>query len=162
MIDRRRFLALTALPLFMAACGNERTAPDATLHLLDAPATRLDALRGQPVLLTFWATSCPGCIEEIPLLAELHERYGARGLKVIGVAMSYDPEAQVRALVQRKAVPYPIALDRDGSVSRAMGTVRLTPTSFLLDPRGKAVYQKVGIFDMAKVRNLIEGMLPPA
>ncbi len=160
MIDRRRFLALSAaFPFVLAGCGEERAAPDATLHLLDAPATSLAALRGQPVLLTFWATSCPGCIEEIPLLTELHTRYGPRGLKVIGVAMTYDPEAQVRALVERKGVPYPIALDRDGSVSQAMGTVRLTPTTFLLDPQGKVTYQKVGIFDLDKVKGLVEGML---
>lgn len=157
-IDRRRFLVL-ALAGSLAACGTQTTAHDATLQLLDGPATRLSALRGQPVLLTFWATTCPGCIEEIPLLVELHKAYGPRGLKVIGVAMSYDPEPQVRALRERMAIPYPLALDRDGSVSEAMGKVRLTPTTFLLDPQGQVVYQKIGIFDLAKVKGLIEGML---
>jgi peroxiredoxin len=158
MIDRRRFFALS-LAAALAACGQESTPPDAPLHLLDAAPTRLAALRGQPVLLTFWATSCPGCIEEIPLLVELHNTYGPRGLKVIGVAMSYDPEPQVRALRERMAIPYPIALDRDGAASEAMGKVRLTPTTFLLDPQGQVVYQKIGIFDLVKVKGLIEGML---
>lgn len=160
-LDRRRFLVLS-LAGTLAACGQESAPPDAVLHLLDAPSSSLGALRGQPALITFWATTCPGCIEEIPLLSALHETYGPRGLKVIGVAMSYDPEAQVRALRERKGISYPIALDRDGSVSAAMGKVRLTPTSFLLDPQGKVVYQKVGIFDMGKVKGLIEGMLAKA
>ncbi len=161
MIDRRRFLLVT-LAGALAACGQESSAPDAPLQLLDAPPTSLAALRGAPVLLNFWATSCPGCIEEIPLLTKLHETFGPRGLKVIGVAMSYDPEPQVRALRERLAIPYPIALDRDDAASQAMGTVRLTPTTFLLDPQGRVVYQKIGLFELDKVERLIEGMLPKA
>ncbi len=161
MLSRRRFLtySLAAAPLLLAACAPKDSAKDAALFMLDAPAASLAALRGKPVLLTFWATSCPGCIEEIPLLSELHKTYAARGLQVIGVAMSYDQEAQVRALRDRLSVPYPLALDKDGAVSAAMGTVRLTPTTFLLDPQGQVVYQKIGIFDLDKVKGLIEGML---
>jgi len=159
MIDRRSFLVMS-LAGALAACGQESTPPDAPILLLDAPPTSLAALRGSPVLLTFWATTCPGCIEEIPLLVELHKEYSPRGLKVIGVAMSYDPEAQVRALRERMAIPYPIAIDKDGAASEAMGKVRLTPTTFLLDPQGHVVYQKIGIFDLAKMKALIEGMLP--
>ncbi|MEW5839185.1 MAG: TlpA disulfide reductase family protein [Pseudomonadota bacterium] len=161
MLTRRRFLAfpLAITPLLFAACTQQASTPDAPLLMLDAPATSLAALRGKPVLLTFWATSCPGCIEEIPLLSELHHSYAAKGLQVIGVAMSYDPEAQVRALRDRLKVPYPLALDKDGKASAALGTVRLTPTTFLLDPQGQVVYQKIGIFDLGKVKGLVEGML---
>ena len=161
MLPRRRFLALSLLasPLRFSACGTQNNAADAPLLMLDAAPTSLAALRGKPVLLTFWATSCPGCIEEIPLLSELHKTYAARGLQVIGVAMNYDPEAQVRALRDRLQVPYPLALDKDGAVSAAMGTVRLTPTTFLLDPQGQVAYQKIGIFDLDKVKGLIEDML---
>ena len=74
--------------------------------------------------------------------------------------MNYDPEAQVRALRERLKVPYPLALDKDGAVSAAMGTVRLTPTTFLLDAQGQVAYQKIGTFDLNKVKGLIEGMLP--
>ena len=157
---RRRFLSLSLLaPLLISACSSKESTLDAPLNMLDAPASSLAALRGKPVLLTFWATSCPGCVEEIPLLSELHQAYAARGLHVIGVAMSYDPEAQVRALRDRLHIPYPLALDKDGAVSAAMGTVRLTPTTFLIDPQGQVAYQKIGIFDLAKVKGLIEGML---
>jgi len=161
MLTRRRFLAcsLVVPPFLFSGCSSKDNAPDAPLVMLDAPATTLSALRGKPVLLTFWATTCPGCIEEIPLLTELHKSYSARGLQVIGVAMNYDKEAQIRALRDRLQVAYPLAWDKDGSVSAVMGTVRLTPTTFLLDPQGQVVYQKIGIFDLEKVRGLIEGML---
>ena len=161
MLTRRQFLAfpLVATPVLFGACSSQNNAPDAPLLMLDAPPTSLAALRGKPVLLTFWATSCPGCIEEIPLLSELHKTYAARGLQVIGVAMNYDKEPQIRALRDRLQVPYPLAWDKDGSASTAMGTVRLTPTTFLLDAQGQVVYQKIGIFDLDKVKGLIEGML---
>ena len=162
MLTRRQFLTLSlvAAPVLLTACSAQNSAPDAPLLMLDAPASSLAALRGKPVLLTFWATSCPGCIEEIPLLNELHQTFAARGLQVIGMAMSYDPEAQVRALRDRVHVAYPLALDKEGKVSAAMGTVRLTPTTFLLDAQGQVVYQKIGIFDLNKVKGLIEDMLP--
>ncbi|TQV64932.1 MAG: TlpA family protein disulfide reductase [Halothiobacillaceae bacterium] len=162
-LDRRPFLLLAlagSLAASLAACGQQSTPPDGPIALLDGPATSLGALRGKPVLLTFWATTCPGCIEEIPHLNDLHGRYGPRGLRVIGVAMSYDQEQQVRALRERKGIAYPIAHDRDGQLSEAMGKVRLTPTSFLIDPQGQVVYQKIGAFDLGKVSSLIEGMLP--
>jgi peroxiredoxin len=161
MLTRRRFLtcSLAFTPFLFSACASKDNAPDAPLIMLDASATTLAALHGKPVLLTFWATSCPGCIEEIPLLTALHNTYSARGLQVIGVAMNYDKEAQIRALRDRLQVAYPLAWDKDGSVSAAMGTVRLTPTTFLLDPQGQVVYQKIGIFDLDKVKGLIEGML---
>jgi peroxiredoxin len=164
MLTRRRFIALSLaacapLPFILNACAPQNNAADAPILLLDAPATSLAALRGKPILLTFWATSCPGCIEEIPLLIELHKAFAARGLRVIGVAMSHDPEAQVRALRDRLQIPYPLALDKDGAASAAMGTVRLTPSTFLIDPQGQVVYQKIGIFDLNKVKGLIEGML---
>lgn len=162
MLTRRRFLlcSLAVSSFIFSGCTSKDNAPNAPLVMLDAPATTLTALRGKPVLLTFWATTCPGCIEEIPLLSELHKTYSTRGLQVIGVAMNYDKEAQIRALRDRLQVPYPLAWDKDGSVSAAMGTVRLTPTTFLLDPQGQVVYQKIGIFDLDKVKGLIEGMLP--
>lgn len=157
-IDRRQFLLL-ALGGSLAACGQESAPPDGPIAMLDGPASHLGALRGKPVLLTFWATSCPGCIEEIPHLNDLHAKYGSRGLQVIGVAMSYDQEPQIRALRERKAIAYSLAFDRDGKLSEAMGKVRLTPTSFLLDSQGQVVYQKIGAFDVSKVSSLIEGLL---
>jgi thiol-disulfide isomerase/thioredoxin len=49
-------------------------------------------------LVTFWATTCPSCIEEIPHLIDLYRELNPKGLEIIGVAMAYDPPEQVRAM----------------------------------------------------------------
>lgn len=134
-------------------------APDVTVSRLDGKPVRLTELRGRPVVWTFWATTCPSCVKEIPHLVELHRELGARGLAVVGVAMSYDPPEQVREMVNRRDIPYTIALDRDGSAALAFGDVKLTPTTFLIDPQGRIVQQKLGELDMADLKRRITAML---
>ena len=120
------------------------------------------SLRGHPVLVNFWATSCPGCIKELPQLTELYKDFKAQGLEVIGIAMAYDPPNQVVALSQARRIPYPIALDLRSEAARAFGGVRLTPTSLLIAPDGKVVHCKSGPLDMPKVRTMIASMLSTA
>jgi len=137
-------------------------APPVTLDLLDGGRVELASLEGQPVLLQFWATTCVTCVAEMPELVELHEDLAGRGLELVGVAMPYDPPEQVRTMVAEKGLPYPIALDRDGSVTGAFGEVRLTPTSVLIDANGRVVWQRVGLLDFDALREEIDGLLAAA
>lgn len=136
-----------------------RQAPDINLTTLDGSNLALSDLRGRPVLVTFWATTCPGCIKEMPHLVELHNEYGPRGFKMIGISMPYDPPNQVYELVKRRSLPYTIALDIQGEAVRAFGDVRLTPTSFLIAPDGRIVEHRIGDLDMPALRAKIESML---
>jgi peroxiredoxin len=136
-----------------------RPAPDVSLQTLEGETVSIQGLKGRPVLLTFWATTCPSCIREMPHLVELHERYNARGLEVIGVAMSYDRPDHVKDVVRNRALPYTIALDVDDRAAQAFGQIRLTPTSFLISPEGRIVYQKLGDIDWALVERNLERWL---
>lgn len=136
-----------------------KRAPDIALRTIDGNEINLAELRGRPVLVTFWATSCPGCVKEIPHLIELHQEFGPRGLQLVAVAMSYDPPDHVLAMRDARQIPYPIALDIKGEAARAFGDVRLTPTSFLIAPDGRIVRQKIGEMEMADVRAQIRAML---
>lgn len=136
-----------------------KRAPDVALRTLDGDEIKLAELRGKPVLVTFWATSCPGCVKEIPHLIELYQEFGPRGLQLVAVAMSYDPPDHVLAMRDTRQIPYPIALDIKGEAARAFGDVRLTPTSFLIAPDGRIVRQKIGEMEMADVRAQIRAML---
>ena len=101
-------LALAAIGFMPAGL---REAPSLVGQTLDGRLLTLEQLRGKPVLVTFWATTCPTCIQEMPHLIELYRDLNPKGLEMIGVAMSYDPPEQVRALAQQRQLPYPIVLD---------------------------------------------------
>lgn len=139
-----------------------KQAPELTVKTIKGEDISLGSLRGRPVLVTFWATSCPGCLEEMPHLIALYEELHPQGLEIIGVAMSYDPPNHVVNLVEQRAVPYPIALDLQERAAQAFGDVRLTPTSFLIAPDGRIVRQKIGEMDMNRLRNTILGLLEQA
>lgn len=134
-------------------------APDITVQTLDGPQQSLNDWRGKPVILTFWATTCPGCIKEMPHLVELYQQLHSDGLEIIGIAMSYDPPNQVATLVKARQLPYTIALDLDGKAAEAFGKIRLTPTTFLISPEGKIVHKKIGELDMNYIRATINQML---
>lgn len=119
----------------------------------------LASLRGHPVLVTFWATSCPGCIKEMPHLIKLYHELAPRGFELIGVAMSYDKPDNVLEMQKQKAIPYPIVWDSVGQISQAFGSVTLTPTHFLINPQGEIVQHKIGEIDSKLLRSRILAML---
>lgn len=139
--------------------GGANDAPAVRMTLLNGQHLDLRSLRGHPVLVNFWATTCPGCVAEMPQLSKMYRELAPQGFKLIGVAMYYDPPAQVRAMRKARNVPYPIALDSNADISKAFGDVRLTPTSFLIDAKGHIVYQKLGNLDIAKLRARVEKLL---
>jgi thiol-disulfide isomerase/thioredoxin len=136
-----------------------RPAPPLVGQTLDGRTLTLEQLRGKPVLVTFWATTCPSCIEEMPHLIEFYRELNPKGLEIIGVAMAYDPPEQVRALAAKRQIPYPIVLDAQGRIAREFDNVRLTPTTVLISPEGRIVHYRLGLLDMPRLRETIEGML---
>jgi peroxiredoxin len=136
-----------------------RQAPPLVGQTLDGRTLTLEQLRGKPVLVTFWATTCPSCIEEMPHLVELYREFNPKGLEIIGVAMAYDPPEQVRTLVRQRQIPYPIVLDTQERIAREFDNVRLTPTTVLISPRGRIVHYRLGLLDMPKLRDTIQEML---
>lgn len=135
------------------------TIPDISLLTVDGEALPLGELRGSPLLVTFWATTCRSCVRELPHLIELHNELSPGGLRIIGIAMDYDPPNQVLALRRARKIPYTIALDIHAEAAQAFGNVRLTPTSFLIAPDGRIVYRKTGELSMARLRQEIAVML---
>ncbi|MEX0431646.1 peroxiredoxin family protein [Spiribacter insolitus] len=135
-------------------------APNVDLKMLDGGQEELARYRGEPVMLVFWATTCPTCIDEMPEFIALHEDMADEGLNIVGVAMAYDPPERVAALVERKQLPYEIALDEGGEIATAFNEVRLTPTTVLIDPDGGVVWQRIGHLDFPAVREDIQSMLP--
>jgi thiol-disulfide isomerase/thioredoxin len=117
--------------------------PDFTLVDLNGETVRFSDLQGQAVVLNFWATWCPPCRREMPLLDAIHKEYASRGLSVVGIDVGEDRGA-VRRYVESIGVAYPIWVDapnsRTGTDSSQSIHVRFggvgLPTTIFIDPAG--------------------------
>lgn len=164
-MNRRQHLALTAglclptLAVSLSACGAKDTAPDLPYTLLNGQSRRIGAHQGRVLLVNFWATSCSTCVREMPHLVSTYQKYQARGYDTLAVAMSYDPPEYVTNFVQTRQLPFAVALDRDASLAKGFGDIRLTPTSILVDRRGQIVKRYVGEPDFAALHTLIEELI---
>lgn len=158
-------LGLIAIALLLSHWANPARPtqmPPFALATLDGQRLDNARLRGHPALITFWSVSCAPCLREIPQLTALYRDLAARGLIVVGINMAYDPADHVLALVQRRRLPYPIALDPMGKAAAAFGNIAATPTTFLFDGRGRRVARFVGSMDDGQLRATIQSLLPVA
>ncbi len=136
-------------------------APDVIFTTITGQKIELRKLTGKPVVISFWATDCASCIEEVPLLIKLYQNYHQQGLEIIAVNMYYDPPNHIVEMTEALQIPYHVALDLKAEHARAFGKVQLTPNSFLISPEGKIIWQKTGKFDYAflsqKIKSLLTG-----
>ncbi len=115
--------------------------------------------KGSVVLVNFWATWCPPCVEEMPSMSRLQGRYKEQGLRVIAVDVD-EPRATIDAFLRRLPVDLPIALDPGGEAMRRWKVFSF-PTSFLVDRQGRLRYGLSGAVDWtdAEVEAVIISLL---
>ena len=110
-------------------------------------------LLGKITLINFWATDCPGCINEMPGLIETYNQYKGQGLEVIAVAMYYDPPSRVISFTKNNNLPFPVVLDTNKKIISKFNNVKLTPTSIILDENGYVINTIIGEIDFNKFNN---------
>ena len=121
------------------------SAPDFELRSLDGRMMQLSNLRGNPVLLNFWATWCAPCQLEMPWLAELDQQYRPQGVEIVGVSLDdLGGEQAVNKFIAERGVRYPILIG-NSSVADLYGGVRFMPQSFFIDRDGKIVKISLGL-----------------
>ncbi len=151
-------LALLSGP--SAAKNLMETAPDFSRTDLAGNPVHLIDYRGKLVLLSFWATWCAPCREEMPQFSQWQHKYGARGFQVIGVSMDDNVESAQEFLKQHP-VSYPIVMG-DARLGQSFGGVLGLPTSYLIDAGGRIVARYQGESDLkkmgAQIRTLLSGM----
>ncbi len=134
-------------------------APDFTLPRLDGGQLRLSSYRGKVVLLDFWATWCVPCREEIPHFVELQQKYGDRGLQIIGVSMDDSPDP-VRPFYQQFHMNYPVVMGT-ADVGSAYGGVLGLPIGFVIDRDGRIYSKHIGATDPAAFESEVTALLQP-
>ncbi len=163
MTSKAKIIAvLTAVAIAATAAfalTRDQVAPDVRFAALSGENFVTSDLRGKVVLVNFWATSCVTCVKEMPMLVDTHRRFATRGYETVAVAMSYDHPNLVADFVQKSALPFRVALDTSGEIAKGFGGVRLTPTTIILDRRGKIVKQYLGEPDAAALNALIDKTL---
>jgi peroxiredoxin len=131
--DAARTVAEQSQPALQGA--PQSRAPDFDLTTLDGRNAKLSDLRGEVVLLNFWATWCPPCKAEMPDLEALYREHGdAQGFVVIGVNYE-EAQAPVEAFVRERELSFPVWLDHEGKAAAALG-VRGLPVTFIIDREG--------------------------
>jgi cytochrome c biogenesis protein CcmG, thiol:disulfide interchange protein DsbE len=141
------------------AAGKRPLAPDFALDSLDGSRKiSLSDLRGKVVVVNFWASWCPPCIDELPLLQRTQSSIENRGGTVLGVNYKDIPEDALR-LVRRSALSYPSLRDRDGEYAEDYATSGI-PETFLIDRHGRIAASRRGPVDQrwlnSKLRPLLE------
>ena len=121
------------------------TAPDFTLPALSQSSLSLHGFTRQVVVLNFWATWCPPCVEETPSLEKFYEQMRPRGVTVVGVSVDQD-EAALQAFAAKQHISFSILRDPDQSVANRYGTFKF-PETYIIDQEGKVAEKLIGAVD---------------
>ena len=127
-------------------------APSFTLSALDNRQLTLSDLRGKVVLVHFWATWCPPCVEEMPKLEYLYRSYKGSGIEILAVSVDESPEA-VAAFIQKNRITIPVLRDPDRKTAGRYGTFKF-PETYVLDRQGTVRYKVIGPLDWTSAETL--------
>lgn len=139
----------------------ERDGQRVTLVDLDGSPVRLADLRGHPVWVNFWASWCPPCQQETPVLRALYQTHAADGLRMIGVSVQEASPDEVRRYVETYDVPYTVAFDGTSAVFGAWRGFGL-PTHYLIDAEGVVRAVHYGPLSREAAETLLAGIMPRA
>ena len=145
---------LLALMLFMLSATS--MAEGFVLRDTSGKVQRLSDYKGKWVLVNYWATWCPPCLEEVPDLVNLHDQRHTRDLAVIGVAWEYKNPAEVAHFVDDMLMSYPIVLG-DAGVAAQIGPNTVLPTTYFYNPQGQLVKVKRGLMTRAFIESVVSG-----
>lgn len=113
---------------------------------------------GKTLLVTFFATWCPPCMQEVPDLIDLQKKYSSEGFSVIALSVDESGPKVVKKLVEKRSINYPVLM-ADRSTAHKFGGVVGIPTSFLINSQGNVVKKYPGYVPRVLLENDIKKIM---
>lgn len=151
------FILISITLIFMST--QKKLVPQIDMLTISGETISTEDLRGSVYLVNFWATDCPGCIEEMPGLIDTFNKYKNNNFTVIAVSMFYDPPSRVLSYAEKNKLPFPVTLDLDKNIMNSFDDIKLTPTSVLINKKGQVVNTLIGVLDFEELHEKIDLML---
>ncbi|MDH5180388.1 MAG: TlpA family protein disulfide reductase [Gammaproteobacteria bacterium] len=129
--------------LLLTACSLQATPIEFSAYDLNGKLHKLSDYRGKWVVVNYWATWCPPCLDEIPELVEFHEKHRDKDAVVLGINHEDVSKEELKSFVEQYFISYPVLKAKPG-VSSPFGMIHGLPTTFLIDPNGEMVAGKTG------------------
>jgi cytochrome c biogenesis protein CcmG, thiol:disulfide interchange protein DsbE len=155
------FVAWRFGPQIGAALGlrpGSEPAPDFMVETLNGETVRLSDLRGQVVLVNFWATWCPPCRIEMPGFERVWQDYADQGFVIVGLSVDQGVRSDVVRWVEDRGLTFPIAF-APGAVVRSYGGASVLPTSILIDREGRIAHRVQGYYAEPALRAAVRRLL---
>jgi peroxiredoxin len=141
-----------------AVGGSAVASPTFVLQTIEGDTVSLESLRGEVVLVNFWATWCPPCRVEMPGFERVYREKRDEGFTILGISTDQTGMAPVRSFLEERGITFPVAM-ATGRVVQDFGGVRALPTSFLIDRQGVVRYEVKGIFAEPALRLAVNRLL---
>jgi peroxiredoxin len=135
-------------------------APEFTLRSLDGKTVSLSSYRGKVIMVHFWATWCPPCVEELPTLERLYRAQTGKDLEILAVSVDEGGAGAVGQFMQKNRFALPVLLNPDQSVARRYGTFKF-PETYLVDREGIVRRKIIGAADWTSpaAQKIIQAMV---
>lgn len=140
--------------------GQGDRAPEFTLTTLDGKRASLSDFRNKVVMVHFWATWCPPCVEEMPTIEKLYRDFPDKDLEILAVSVDEGGPEAVRSFLKTNKLALPVLLDPGAAVSKSYGTYKF-PETYILDRSGIVRYKVIGPADWSDpaVRKALQDLI---
>lgn len=116
---------------------------------------QLSQYKGKWVVVNYWATWCPPCLEEVPELVTLYDERKDKDVMVLGVVFDYESIKDVMVYVDDMLMSYPIVLG-DATITKQIGSAEVLPTTYIYNPKGQLVKTKRGLVTREYLETLMQ------
>ena len=141
---RNIFIPVLAMFLLLSCSKAEvKKAADFTLKDINGKSITLSDYKGKVVVINFWATWCPPCIQEIPDFVNFYSNYKEKGVEIIGVTTGNSSIDDIQKIIREKNISYTICMS-DRKMEDLYGGIRSIPTTFIIDKDGDIYQKKIG------------------